>query len=57
VHERPDVDPGDGGEARSTALLGALDDDVEDGRSRDEQEGERGEAEDPYGAGIGKDHG
>ena len=55
--EGAEMDSGHGGQADPPPLLCALDDDVEDGRARNEQQGQRRHAEEPDGSRIRKDHG
>ena len=57
MDERAEVDPGDRGEPDPASLFGALDDDVEDGRPRDRQEREGGQAEEPERGRVREDHG
>ena len=48
VHERAEMDAGDRREPDAASLLGALEDDVEDGRPRDQQQRQSRQAEEPH---------
>jgi hypothetical protein len=57
MDERPEMDSRDGREPDPAALFGALHDDLEHGRARDQQQSDGGEAEEPKRSGVRKDHG
>jgi hypothetical protein len=53
VHERTEVEPGYRRQAGEPSVLGALDDHGEHGRSRDQEQPERGEREEEERVGVG----
>ena len=57
VHERAEMDAGDRRQPDAASLLGALEDDEEDGRPRDQQQRQSRQAEKPHGGRVRKDHG
>ena len=57
VDERPEVNARDRCQTDAPPLLGALEHDVEDSRTGDQQQGDRRQAEEPERGGVRKDHG